>query len=69
MLVFLAARLSVLACANTQREDGAWIYGALKIQSWVNSFHTGYNLECIYEYQKYSPDIRFYIRQYSKDDI
>ena len=50
---------SVTACANTQREDGAWIYGELKIQDWVDSFHTGYNLECIYDYQKYTGDNSF----------
>ncbi len=53
------AKLSVTACANRQREDGAWIYGELKIQSWVDSFHTGYNLEAIYEYQRYSGDNSF----------
>lgn len=54
-----AARQSVLACSNAQREDGAWIYGELEIQDWVDSFHTGYNLECISEYQKYSGDNSF----------
>jgi rhamnogalacturonyl hydrolase YesR len=53
------ARGSVIACVNAQREDGAWIYGELDIQDWVDSFHTGYNLECIYEYQKYSKDTSF----------
>jgi len=54
-----AARGSIVACANAQREDGAWIYGELDIQDWVDSFHTGYNLECISEYQKYSGDTSF----------
>lgn len=54
-----AARDSVLACTDVQRDDGAWIYGELAIQSWVDSFHTGYNLECISEYQKYSGDTSF----------
>ena len=54
-----AAKGSVLACSNAQRDDGAWIYGELEIQDWVDSFHTGYNLECIYEYQKYSGDAGF----------
>lgn len=53
------ARNSVIACANVQRDDGAWIYGELSIQSWVDSFHTGYNLECIGQYQKYSEDTSF----------
>jgi len=58
-LLLLEARKSVVACVNVQREDGAWIYGELEIQNWVDSFHTGYNLECIYEYQKYSGDTSF----------
>lgn len=45
---------SVLACCKAQREDGAWIYGELPIQSWMDSFHTGYNLEAIAEFQRYS---------------
>lgn len=53
------ARDSVIAVANVQRADGAWIYGEHKVQGWVDSFHTGYNLECISEYQKYSGDNRF----------
>ncbi len=54
-----AARSSVLACVNAQRKDGAWMYGELNMQNWVDSFHTGYNLECISEYQKYSGDTSF----------
>ncbi len=53
------ARGSVTACANVQRDDGAWIYGELAIQNWVDSFHTGYNIECISDYQQYSGDISF----------
>ena len=54
-----AARGSVVACVNAQREDGAWIYGEMGIQDWVDSFHTGYNLECISEYQRFSGDSSF----------
>jgi rhamnogalacturonyl hydrolase YesR len=57
--LFTAAKASVIACVNAQRDDGAWIYGELTIQNWVDSFHTGYNLECIYEYQKYTGDNSF----------
>lgn len=53
------ARESVKACTSTQQEDGSWIYGELDIQNWIDSFHTGYNLECISEYQKYSKDHSF----------
>ena len=55
------AEESVRACANTQRDDGSWVYGELSMQGWVDSFHTGYNLECIAEYQKYSGDNSFQI--------
>lgn len=51
-----AAQKSVNACCAIQREDGAWRFGADKIQTWVDSFHTGYKLESISEYQKYSGD-------------
>lgn len=54
-----SARGSILACANAQRDDGAWAYGELPFQNWVDSFHTGFNLECIGEYQKYSGDKTF----------
>jgi len=73
-----AARGSVIACANAQRKDGAWIYGELRLQSWVDSFHTGYNLECIHEYQRYSGDksfqthidkgLRYYLEHFFLED-
>ena len=44
---------------NKQNQDGSWVYGAYKIQNWIDSFHTGYNIECLYEYQKYSGDTDF----------
>jgi hypothetical protein len=30
--------------ASRQREDGSWAYGELPTQSWIDNFHTGYNL-------------------------
>jgi len=54
-----AAKSSIVACIDAQQDDGSWIYGELDIQSWIDSFHTGYNLECIYEYQKYTNDTSF----------
>ena len=53
------ARESVIACAAAQREDGSWLFGEDKVQNWVDSFHTGYKLESISEYQKYSGDTTF----------
>jgi hypothetical protein len=30
-----------------QRDDGSWFYAETKLQSWVDSFHTGFNLQAI----------------------
>lgn len=38
---------SIKPCLSAQKSDGAWEYGELPIQNWVDSFHTGYNLECL----------------------
>lgn len=51
----LAARAVHTICSK-QSDDGAWIYGEAKVQGWVDSFHTGFNLECIFEYMKYTGD-------------
>lgn len=42
-----------------QTDKGAWIYGENKVQSWIDSFHTGFNLECIYEVMKYTKNQSF----------
>src|SRR5690606_39088516 len=42
-----------------QANDGSWAYGTVAFHQWVDNFHTGYNLECIYEYQKNSKDESF----------
>jgi|SRR5690625_339119 len=54
-----AARASVLACCNEQNEDGSWYYGELSIQNWIDSFHTGFNLEAIFDYAQYTGDSSF----------
>lgn len=51
-----AAKKSVTYCCNFQRADGSWGYGTLPFHQWVDNFHTGYNLECISEYMKFSGD-------------
>jgi rhamnogalacturonyl hydrolase YesR len=30
-----------------QREDGSWFYADTNIQSWIDSFHTGFNLQAL----------------------
>lgn len=41
------AEKSVDACCDGQDKDGSWVYGMLPVQSWIDSFHTGYNLEAL----------------------
>lgn len=54
-----AARASVQACSAGQRADGAWVYGMLPVQSWVDSFHTGYNLDAMIAYERLTGDMTF----------
>ena len=54
-----AARKAVLAACELQNEDGSWIYGLLPIQSWIDSFHTGFNLDAIETYQQHTGDQSF----------
>jgi hypothetical protein len=53
------AKKSVTFCCDQQRADGSWQYGTLPFHQWVDSFHTGYNLECIADYMKYSKDYSY----------
>lgn len=72
------AEASIKACCAGQREDGAWIYGMLSVQSWVDSFHTGYNLDALIAYESltgdtsYHPFIEkgfdYYIKHFFEDD-
>jgi len=53
------AKKIVSYVCDKQREDGAWTYGTLPFHQWIDNFHTGYNLECIYTYQNISGDQSF----------
>lgn len=53
------ARKSVIFCCDYQKKDGSWSYGTLGFHQWIDNFHTGYNLECISDYMKYSGDNNF----------
>ena len=73
-----AARASVKACVKGQAEDGSWVYGLLKIQSWIDSFHTGYNLDGLIAYEEQTGDrdyheaiekgFRFYVEHFFEAD-
>ncbi|UII81563.1 delta-aminolevulinic acid dehydratase [Flagellimonas sp. CMM7] len=72
------AKQAVLYASNLQEKDGSWPYGQLHYQNWVDSFHTGFNLEAIYDYQKYSGDnsfssciekgLSYYMKNFIMDD-
>jgi hypothetical protein len=51
-----AAKKSVSFCCKQQKTDGSWSYGTLPFHQWIDNFHTGFNLECISEFQKYTGD-------------
>lgn len=55
-----ASRSSVKACVRGQSEDGFWVYGLLPIQGWVDSFHTGYNLDGLIAYEEQTGDTSFH---------
>lgn len=55
-----AARASVRACVEGQREDGSWVYGLLPVQGWIDSFHTGYNLDALMAYEELTGDTQFH---------
>jgi len=54
-----AASASIEACINAQNKDGSWVYGELPVQNWIDSFHTGYNIEGLISYQKLTEDNSF----------
>ncbi len=73
-----AALQSVRACCNGQAADGSWVYGMLSVHSWIDSFHTGYNLDGLIAYEEQTGDrsfheniergFRFYIDNFFETD-
>ncbi len=53
------AKQAITAACELQEEDGSWIYGLLPVQSWKDSFHTGFNLDAIETYQQNTQDYSF----------
>lgn len=54
-----AARQIVNAACEGQAADGSWVYGLLPVQSWIDSFHTGYNLDAMAHYARFCGDDSF----------
>ncbi len=50
------SKKAVTFCCDQQKENGSWSYGTLPFHQWIDNFHTGYNLECISDFMKYSKD-------------
>ena len=50
------AKKSIDFCCDYQKADGSWVYGTLPFHQWIDNFHTGYNLECIADYIKFTGD-------------
>lgn len=58
ILIEEAKKAVSFACKH-QNIDGSWSYSPLSFHSWIDNFHTGYNLECIYTYMHISKDYSF----------
>lgn len=50
------AKQAIDTCVNDQAEDGSWPYGLLSSQTWIDNYHTAYNLEAIWEYKHITGD-------------
>jgi hypothetical protein len=50
------AQKSVTACCSEQKADGSWTYGLKSVTGWIDSFHTGYNLDGLIAYREISGD-------------
>tara|TARA_B100001093_G_scaffold490155_1_gene528955 strand:+ start:3601 stop:4782 length:1182 start_codon:yes stop_codon:yes gene_type:complete len=55
----IVAEQTIRATCEGQNKDGSWIYGLLETQQWIDSFHTGYNLDAISVYEKCTGDKQF----------
>jgi len=68
------AEKSVRFCINHQHADGSWFYSPLSHHRWIDNFHTGFNLECILQFDQYTGNhlftenfekgFRFYIENF-----
>lgn len=57
--LYTEARKSVAYVCDCQNQDGSWPYGKLPFHKWIDNFHTGFNLECISDYMKFTGDQSF----------
>jgi len=57
--LFEVAEKSVRFVVNHQNPDGSWFYGTADYQRWIDSFHTGFVLESLTDYTRFTGDDRF----------
>ncbi|WP_461639264.1 glycoside hydrolase family protein [Labilibaculum euxinus] len=57
--VLNCAKQSVRYCIKHQNSDGSWSYGTLPYHRWIDNFHTGFNLEALSDYRRYTKDSSF----------
>jgi len=50
------AKKAIVAALDGQAEDGSWVYGLLPVQNWIDSFHTGFNLNVLQLYYEITKD-------------
>jgi rhamnogalacturonyl hydrolase YesR len=72
------ALASLRYSVRRQRPDGSWFYADTSIQRWIDSFHTGFNLQAIRYFlqaglapdceQAYNRGVRFYARRFFLED-
>lgn len=51
--LYNSALSAVSYCIKGQDKDGSWSYGEKAYHSWKDNFHTGYNLECLFDVIRY----------------
>lgn len=44
-----------------QENSGAWVYAVSKVGTWIDNYHTGYIIDCLDDYIKYTEDYSFEI--------
>jgi hypothetical protein len=58
-ILFIEAKKSINYVCDNQNSNGSWSYGKYSFHKWIDNFHTGYNLECIADYIKYTKDTKY----------
>jgi rhamnogalacturonyl hydrolase YesR len=55
----IIAGKAVAYCCDQQNPDGSWFYSTLPFHQWIDNFHTGFNLECLIDYKRFTGDESF----------